>query len=300
MRIEKFTFEMCKEIALKYDNKTDFRKYDTVAYSKSVKNHWVDQICSHMKVKKVTKGHWTFENCKNEALKYNTRYEFAKNKSWCYQIALRNNWLDDICKHMLIKGNLKKRCIYAYEFPNNVVYVGLTHDINERWVRRLKDNNDIVKQYIDLTNEIPIKKQLSDYVDIQSAIKLENKYLNEYLSNNWVALNRNKTGSLGGDIIFWTKEKCVDEVSKYNTLSEFRAKNINCLSAIYKNNWGDILSPLIKTKKENNYWGKEKCIEKIKLCNSRLEFYKKYRGAYASSKRNGWFNEIINELGKRL
>jgi hypothetical protein len=249
MRIEKYTFDICKEIALKYDNKTDFRKYDSVAYSKCVKKHWIDQLCSHMKIKKVPKGYWTFENCRREALKYKSRHEFAKTKSWCYQTALSNNWLDEICKHMEIKGNLKKRCIYAYEFSNNVVYVGLTHDINERWVRRLRDNNDIVKQYIDITNEIPIKKQLTNYVDIKSAIKLENQYLNEYISNNWVALNRNKTGSLGGDVIFWTKDKCIEEVSKYKTLSEFRAKNINCLSAIYKNNWANILVILEKSGK---------------------------------------------------
>lgn len=41
------------------------------------------------------------EICKQEALKYNTRYEYSKYSSSSYDSARRNGWLDDICSHMI-------------------------------------------------------------------------------------------------------------------------------------------------------------------------------------------------------
>jgi len=47
---------------------------------------------------KTTK--WTFELCKEEALKYNTRYEFQQKNGSAYKSALKNDWLDIICQHI--------------------------------------------------------------------------------------------------------------------------------------------------------------------------------------------------------
>jgi len=55
-------------------------------------------------------GYWTYERCKEEALKYMTRGEFAK-ESKAYDIAWREKWLDKICSHMITCGNLYKMLI---------------------------------------------------------------------------------------------------------------------------------------------------------------------------------------------
>ena len=57
--------------------------------------------------------------------KNKTRSEYRDN-SYSYRIALKNEWLDDICSHMKVIGNLHKRCIYVFEFSDKSVYVGLT------------------------------------------------------------------------------------------------------------------------------------------------------------------------------
>jgi hypothetical protein len=44
---------------------------------------------------------WTKERCLEEALRYNTRGEFFS----AYQTSINNNWLDDICSHMVICRN---------------------------------------------------------------------------------------------------------------------------------------------------------------------------------------------------
>ena len=43
---------------------------------------------------------WNFENCKNEALKYDTKKKFMKNSCAAYSSAIKNGWIKKICKHM--------------------------------------------------------------------------------------------------------------------------------------------------------------------------------------------------------
>lgn len=62
-------------------------------------------------------GYWTKEKCKEESLKYSNRKEFKMLCKSAYAIVQRNgwsnNWLDDICFHM-VNGRIKN--IDNYEF----------------------------------------------------------------------------------------------------------------------------------------------------------------------------------------
>ena len=61
----------------------------------------------------VKLNNWTYEKCKEESLKYLSRFEFCKNSKSAYSSALNNNWLDEICVHM---GDKKiKRNFWDYE-----------------------------------------------------------------------------------------------------------------------------------------------------------------------------------------
>ncbi len=46
-------------------------------------------------------GYWTKENCTIAASKYLTKTDFRKENSGAYDKAWINNWLDDICSHMI-------------------------------------------------------------------------------------------------------------------------------------------------------------------------------------------------------
>ena len=85
-------------------------------------------------------GYWTKERCYDIALKYDTRKEFSKHVA--HKIAQKHNWLDEICYHMKIIGNIKKRCIYAIEFSDNNVYVGLSYNYEKRFLEHLIDTLD--------------------------------------------------------------------------------------------------------------------------------------------------------------
>ena len=92
-----WTKEMCHQEAIKYDNRTDFYEKSNKAHIAACRYGWLNEICSHMKIKNK---HWTIEECINEALKYNTRNEFILNNKAAYIWATRHNILNEICSHM--------------------------------------------------------------------------------------------------------------------------------------------------------------------------------------------------------
>ena len=93
--------ETCRLEALKYSSKTDFIKHSKSAYSGARRNHWLEEICSHMAMLRSPSRHWhRKEVCAEEALKYKSRTEFELGSSSAYAVANKLGWLNDICKHM--------------------------------------------------------------------------------------------------------------------------------------------------------------------------------------------------------
>lgn len=95
-----WSFDICKEEALKYDRKVDFENGSSVAYNKSLKNKWLNKICNHMVGGNKPKNYWTMEQCKEEALKYLYIGDFIKESPSCYTISRNNKWVNDITSHM--------------------------------------------------------------------------------------------------------------------------------------------------------------------------------------------------------
>ncbi len=174
-------------------------------------------------------GYWTKENCATEALKYTARSKFQKKSSVAYNNALKNKWLDELCNHMIIKGNRYKRCIYAIEFNDNHVYIGLSYDAEVRFDdhKKIKSNRkkSSVYKYIEETGLIPILNQLTDYMDVNLASKLEGIKRNEYENNGWIILNKAKCGGVGSGYLKRTKEKCYELSIECKSKAEFKRKN---------------------------------------------------------------------------
>jgi predicted GIY-YIG superfamily endonuclease len=97
----RWTDELLKEEALKYNAKNEFLKGNVNAYMYSSRKGILDEICSHMSgnIK------WTNELLKEEALKYNTKNDFNEGNVNAYSIAYRRGILDEICSHM--NSNIK-------------------------------------------------------------------------------------------------------------------------------------------------------------------------------------------------
>ena len=64
--------ERCREEALKYKTKVEFRNNSGGAHTIARSNGWLDEICTHMVRPKAYNFKWTKEKCHEEALKYET------------------------------------------------------------------------------------------------------------------------------------------------------------------------------------------------------------------------------------
>ena len=89
-----WTKENCKEDALKYNTKTEWKNSSSGAQYSARINGWFDECCEHMLQRQYKPyRYWTKENCKEDALKYNTKTEW-KNSSSGYTLAYKNGWFD--------------------------------------------------------------------------------------------------------------------------------------------------------------------------------------------------------------
>lgn len=294
---KKYTKEKCYNEALKYKYKNEFKKHASAYYYASLRNNWLIDISSHMENKHEM---WTKDKCFNEALKYNKKKDFEINNKNCYYAALRNNWIDDICSHMGHFGNIYKRLIYAYEFSDNSVYVGLTSNERRRHNEHMlgNRNNSPVYNHMIKNNITPIKIIYSDYIDAKDAQELENFYINYYKNNNWILLNTAKSGSLGGIDLFWTYDKCQNEAIKYESRISFCLGSSGAYNSARKNKWLDeICKHMIKLRKPTGYWNiKKHCIDEAKKYNKKYLFGKYSYGAYNSARKNKWLDEICKHM----
>ena len=97
-----WTYEKCKDEALKYYRRVDFHKNSSGAYTIAYRNEWLNEICQHMVILSKPTNYW-FENkdkCQEEALKYTRRVDFNQSSYGAYNAAYLSNWLDEICSHM--------------------------------------------------------------------------------------------------------------------------------------------------------------------------------------------------------
>lgn len=231
-----WTFEKCKEVALLFKNRMDFYNSQKVAYVTASKRGWLKEICKHMEYNQTPPGTWSYENCKKEAEKYKNKSEFQKYNYNAYRRAYENGWLDEICLHMNPKGNLFKRLVYVYIFEDKHFYVGLTCDNNRRKIEHITTKTSVSK-HINETKSNFEYKELSEYLDVDEAIKQEKYFLDKFIEEGLIPLNRNKTGGLGGGIKKWNYETCKSAASRCRGRYEFSRKYGRAYKECVTNDW---------------------------------------------------------------
>lgn len=93
---------------------------------------------------------------------------------------------------------------------------------------------------------------------------------------------------------YWTKEKCFEEVLKYNTKKEFFQKSQGAYMFLYRNGLLNDACPHMRSYKKHGYWTKEKCFEEALKYESRSEFQKKSGGAYCFLQKHNLLDEACD------
>jgi hypothetical protein len=233
-----------------------------------------------------------------EALKYPTRSEFKFNSNSAYNSARKNGFLEEICSHTIKLGNKYNRCVYSYEFSDNHVYVGLTYNMKKRLIWRKNNTNDAVYKHIKETGISPKIIQLTDYINVNDASKLEGIFLEKYKNNNWILLNIAKTGSIGGNNLIWTYDKCKTEALKYKFRNEFRINSGGAYNSAKNHGWLNEICLHMNKYKRKIIWTYDKCkTEALKYLTSK-EFKEKCPTGYSCAVKNKWIKDITKHMYK--
>jgi hypothetical protein len=286
-----WTKEKCWTLAKSCKSKKEFISNHKGAYIFALRRGWKDEICSHMTPQFTF---WTKEKCKTEALNYKSRSEYSKGNGASYQFAMKQgeDFMSLICSHMVIKGNQYKRMIYAYEFTDKYVYVGLTYNEQKRKEEHLVDKRGPVAKHISMSGLFPEYKKLEEYIDVEKAKELEQYHIDKYKKEGWLVINKTKAGALGTNDTYWTKEKCKEIALHYNKKEDLRfAPGLGGLyNAARKRGWWDEICSHMKG--GNRKWTKEELIKTAKDFNTRGQFGKKEPSAYSTALHNGWLDEV--------
>src|SRR5579859_2774329 len=164
------------EVASKFKTKIEWKEKHHASYVAAHKYIWIDQCSKHMEVIRNSNHFWTLEKCKLDAKKYHTKIEWRKNSKKSYAAAEKEGWINECSKHMKVLGSLTKRAIYAFEFSDKSVYVGLTFNLDKRADEHLKHNSEFktsVFKYKEESGLEPKFVELTKYIDYDVASKKE-------------------------------------------------------------------------------------------------------------------------------
>ena len=289
-----YTDEDLRSIALKYKTRDEFHKKDGGAYLAAHRRGILDDVCSHMEEVRRPKEFYSKGYCHVIALGYKTRGEFRKSGGYAYSRAWNEGWLDDICGHMKAAvNNLNRRLVYVYTFPDGYAYVGLTDDVKRRKYEHLHklSQREIspVFRHIKETGLNCEYKELTDWLDADTAAKVEDDYIKKYKADGWKMLNRVRGGSLGGPNGRKRKDKVIqDIVSQYEYVEDFKEREPEIYEDLCENRqFSRYCSGLKRRKKQHGYWTLERAVSVMPECKTAVEFRKTYRQAYRIVKEAG-------------
>ena len=196
---QKWTFEACKEEAVKYKHRKDFDNACTSAYQRARANGWLDKICAHMERKGAP---WTIkQNVLDVAKTFNSRSVFSREEGAAYNQARANGWLEEACKHMEITDNGYLYCVYAiYNQRLHKAYIGITtQKADSRFAAHRYMSNTTRSREITL-EEGTVYEQMTPYIYSAAEVKdgIEKEFMDILQEKGFDILNSNASvGAIG-------------------------------------------------------------------------------------------------------
>ena len=215
---------------------------------------------------------WNKEDVIIEAKKYKHRSHFMKGNHSAYNAARRMK-LKEAFEHMEPLGHVKSRLVYAYEFPDNHVYVGLTANKDKRHGEHMRDGRGPVNKHMNKIGVAPRYRMISQwYIGHSEAQELEKNTVDEYKQNGWIVMNTAPAGNLGGNLYKWNEDNLRELALKYNTRGEMMRNDRNAFESIKSKNLYHLFDHM---KWEGNIEHTlEECIEEAKKYTCRQDFRK--------------------------
>lgn len=288
-----WTLPRVSKEAAKYQTRTAFMKDSGAAYTAAHRNGWLDDVCGHMQSSQKPMRYWTREQVLKEAKKYSSRTDFLTSSAGAYAAATRSDYLDEACAHMQKKGSQYERAIYAFEFEDNSVYVGLTFDYDVR----LKEHRTQNKHVGNKLKKVPAKYvRFNKWMALEEAGKEEAEVIESYRNRGWKILNRMKAGGVGSRPKKWSYEEIKKLAARYDTVKEFTIANPSAYTIALKHRWWNEISQHMVRAVEHGKWTLEALTSEAHKYSSRVDFKKNNPGAYSAAHKKGWLDLVCQHM----
>lgn len=257
------------------------------------------------------RGYWTKDNCLVEAKKFLTRKEWQISSGSSYQIARRNNWLDECCEHMQVlqkSWSLSEIIASAQRFSSRSEWIksdstsysyarshGWIDDASSHMVSlKLRNGTWSKEACIFEAKKYSSKLDWKNHSPSSYVISVRNKWMYE-CSAHFLVLRKHEG---------YTKDELIEDAKKYQTRNEWRNSSSKRGPSPYYSaaqRYGLIdeccshMSSIIKPK---GYWTKKRCIDEAKLFLSIKEWHSNSSGSYQIARRNGWLSQATKHMHK--
>jgi hypothetical protein len=170
------------------------------------------------------KARWKYsdEELMASAARFKHRSEWKHEANQHYQAAFFRGISDKCCAHMSPASNpyAGDYIVYAYEFADNHVYVGLTFRKALRHAMHMQRGP--VWEHMKLCPEYTYKVLEHGIANPDLVGGVEDKWQAKYIADGWTPLWKNKAGGLGTlQAKKWSKEAVMAEARKYKTKQEW-------------------------------------------------------------------------------
>lgn len=180
------------------------------------------------------------EDLMASAAQFKHRGEWKNGAPKHYQSALWRGILDKCCAHMTRAANpyAGDYVIYAYEFEDRYVYVGLTFLPDLR--RTMHKLRGPVAVHAMTCSNYAHKQLETGLPTPEAAAVAEAIWIEKYRADGWIVLNQNKAGGLGTlQKTKWTKEAVIADAKKYQTKQEWIDKSQMSYRIAKREGWFD-------------------------------------------------------------
>lgn len=290
-----YTDEELAEIAKRYKTHKEFNENDHSALIAIRTRGLYEQLCGHLEFDCSRRR--SEEQFAEIAARYDNLKEFLENEKSVYQAMAKRGLHTKLCSHMKRSGGLALRKIYVFTFSDGYAYVGLTDNIERRYWEHIngKKKPTSITKHIKETGATFEFKVLTDYLDKDTASRMECEYIKQYADSGWKMLNIANGGCLGGGSSQFYSDKYIKKViAKYEYYEDLRIEEQNLVAYLRRNKLFDKYCSHIKHKKrERMRWTLERAIEAAKECKNKTDFYKRYYQAREILKKAGLLDKYF-------
>jgi len=285
------TLGRCAEEARKYRTRTEFAHNSTGFYIKARRKGWLDEICGHMEDVYQT---WTKDACAAEAAKYANRSDFFRKNPRAYSAALNNGWLDDVTTHMVFLrkpegywtqekcAEVAGRYLVRKEFQDKEkgCYIfALRRGWLDAICSHMKRQGNRIERHIYI---IFSREGRRAYVGLTSNKQTR---LNQHRLHG-----RHVVQSLlaGRHKVIWSNLIGRDDAAilEDDLIERLRAKGFDVVNARKGGTLGG----------DTLVWNFDACLAEAQKYTSRSAFWRGSKGAYASSRKNGWVEQVCAHM----